>query len=378
MMMATRPIPPHPPAAPTFKPSTRRFSSRSATRGAASPKRSNRLPAFVSRPSGDLPGRSVALSIDVPTIFDAPLAPHHKLIGRWVAERDTSSGLYTRHEARQRIETVFGDAVLGILKRFHFADLRVIALVGEKDMPPALAVVCDSVGQINLGWIEKSNVLANTLIGHVAPVGWRAAAYRALCETLCAALPVFGFEDLMEELSAYYWDGATDDVGARASLVDYHGEEALEEYEYTLPSQMNARRPDWMTAKPAPLKHMPANLRHAIKRVRDTHAALKAAPSAANAWRYDRDERDAYIPGLEDCSHLPPLTLVPFDEFGRELDDVGRFGMEQGFDDIAGLCPLGDVDAVEAWFASLRLGADFLLAAQHLIDLDPANPEKRS
>jgi hypothetical protein len=68
------------------------------------------------------------------------------------------------------------------------------------------------------------------------------------------------------------------------------------------------------------------------------------------------------------------MTLVPFEHFARELDDVGRHGMELGFMDIAGLCPLPEVDSIDAWLASLRLGADFLLAAQSLIQFDPANP----
>lgn len=377
MMMATRPIPPHPPAAPTFKPSTRRFSSRSATRGGASPKRSNRLPAFVSRPSGDLPGRSVALSADVPAIFDATLAPHHKLVGRWVAERETEPKRYTRQGARERIEKVFGAAVLDIMTPVEMVDLNVIALVGDGDLPPALAVVCNSIGEIDLGWITKANVLANTLAGHVAPVGWRAAAYKAIGETLNAALPVFGFDDLMEEFAAYNWDGETDDEGARATIIAYHGDSAFEENDFTLPSQMYARRPDWMTAQPAPLRDMPADLRNSLRRLRDTHAALKAIDRNSNAWAADYEHVFDYIPGMQDCGTLPPLTIVPFDHFAREIDDVARFGMEQGFYDVAGLCPLADAAAIDTWFASLKVGVEFLLAAQHLISLDPANPRKQ-
>ena len=63
---------------------------------------------------------------------------------------------------------------------------------------------------------------------------------------------------------------------------------------------------------------------------------------------------------------------APFDHFARELDDVGRNGMEMGFMEVAGLCPLPDANHIDDWFASLRLGAEFLLAAQELIQLDPA------
>jgi len=58
----------------------------------------------------------------------------------------------------------------------------------------------------------------------------------------------------------------------------------------------------------------------------------------------------------------------------RELDDVARHGMEMGFMDLAGICPLPDAGRIDDWFASLRLGADFLIAAQNLLQFDPANP----
>ena len=271
---------------------------------------------------------------------------------------------------------MFDAAVRAILSPFALVDLQVVALVGEDALPPALAVICDSIGQLDLGWIEKSNLLQDTVFGNVAPVGWRAAAYRAIESTLGTALPIFGYADLFEEVSAYYWDGATDDDGARATLIDYFGHDPDDVSAMTLPSEMNARRPDWMTAKAAPMKDMPPALRHALARLRDTHAALKAVGTDGNAWRVERGNLSDYIPKFEDCSHLAPITIVPFDQFAQEIDDVARFGMEQGFDDIAGLCPLTDAGKVDAWFASLRIGTEFLLATQDLINLDPANPVK--
>lgn len=309
-------------------------------------------------------------------MFDAPLASHHRTIGRWVAEREPSAQRCTRNGARQRIERAFDAAVTEILGPFDLADLRVVALIGEDDLPPALVLVCDSIGQIDLGWIEKNNVLSNTLFGNVAPVGWRAAAYQALAQSLRGALPYIGYADLVEEMSAYYWDGETDDEGARKALIEGHGHDPDDLDEMTLPSQMAAKRPDWMTAKAAPLKDMPAALRAALARLRNADIALRASQMAHNAWRHDRDEVLAYLPEYEERAPIPPLTLVPMDQFARELDDVGRFGMEQGFDDVIGLCPLSDPAPIDAWLASLRLGAEVLLAAQDLINLDPANPVK--
>ena len=101
-----------------------------------------------------------------------------------------------------------------ILRPVDMANLRVAVMIGEDGLDPAIVIICDSIGQIDLGWIEKSNVLSNTLFAPVAPVGWQAAAYKALCGALPAVLPIFGYEDFMEEMSAMYWDGETTDEGA--------------------------------------------------------------------------------------------------------------------------------------------------------------------
>jgi hypothetical protein len=308
----------------------------------------------------------------VPAIFDAPLAAHHQLIGRWAAARDATDGLYTRHEARGRIEQLFETAVMEILNPLEIAMLRVVVLNGEDDLPPAFAVICDTVGELELGWIAKTNVLANSLYGPVAPAGWRAAAYNALEGTLGIVLPIFGFHEFFEEISMYYWDGASEDEDARTTLIEYHGHDPDDLDAMILPSGIRARRPDWMTAKAAPLKQMPKILRTKLQALRDAYKAVKDQAPDRGAWNFDTDQIHSYVPGFEDCSTLPPMTLVPADEFAAELDEIGRHGMEYGFMDIAGLCPVDDAGKVEAWFTSLRLGVDFLLAAQDLIKLDPA------
>lgn len=377
--MATRPASPNPPVAPRFKPSMRRSRSRVPTAGQGQPNRSSRPQDCASRPSADLAGRSVALSIDVPAAFDVPLAPHHKLIGRWVAGQEDGERRYSRPEARRHIEHVFNAAVLEILKPFDLAELRVVALCGDEQLPPALVMICDSIGEIDLGWIAKSNVLSDTMLGHVAPVSWRATAYKALVETLNAALPVFAYDDLFEEIALYYWDGETEDEGARKALIMYHGAEPDDLDEMTMPSQMHARRPDWMLAESAaPYKRLPEGLCQRLRRLRKAHDAVKAFGPLGSAWHFDWDAIREYLPEYEDRGTLPGLTLVPFDHFARELDDVARHGMEYGFMDVAGLCQLTDAAKVDDWFASLKLGVELLLAAQDLINFDPANPGGRS
>jgi len=371
--MATQPASPDQPAARRTQRSTRvSFSTRAAT-SAAQRTRSSRLPGCALRPWADLAGQAVALSRDVPTSFDGPLAPHHKAIGRWVASRADANAQYSRAEARRYIEREFNAAVLDILKPVEIANLRAVVLTGDEDLPPALIMICDDVGQLDLKWIEKSNVLAETMLGHVAPVGWRATAYKALVDTLRCVLPVFAFDDLFEELSGYYWDGCIDDAGARESLMQWHGHSEDDVDEMVLPSQVRARRPDFMLAEnTAPLKQLPVALADRLRAVRKAAAAVRAIGPEGNAWHFDFHDIAAYLPHFEDVSHMPPLTLVPFDHFARELDDAARHGMEQGFMDVTGICPLAAADKLEAWFTSLRLGVEFLLAAQALIDLDPA------
>ena len=88
-----------------------------------------------------------------------------------MATHEDGPRLYTRGEARQLIERQFNSAVLKILDPIEIVDLRAAVLEGEDGNPPAIALVCESIGQMDLGWIEKSNVLRNTVFGQVAPVG---------------------------------------------------------------------------------------------------------------------------------------------------------------------------------------------------------------
>jgi hypothetical protein len=318
-------------------------------------------------PAADLVGRAVALSPDVPAIFDAPLAPHHQLVGRWAASRTQDARACTRLEARRHIEAVFDAAVRKILDPIDIVDLRIAVLGSEADGPPAIAIICESMGQLDLGWIETGD----------APTAWRAAAYRALEQALGRVLPVFSYQDLFDEMSMYYWDGEIDDEGARRSLIECHGADAEDLDGHMLPSELDERRPEWMiAANAASTTRLPAALRRTLADLRAAQELLDKLAPEAGAWHFDFEIASEYLPGIEECASLPPLTLVPFEPFARELDDVMRSGMEMGFMDIAGICPLPDAACIDDWFASLRLGAQFLLAAQNLIRFDP--PEARS
>lgn len=330
--------------------------------------RSPRRRASPSRRSVDLAGRPVRLSPAVPAGFDAPLGPHHRIIGQWAARACPVDRLLTRAEARRHIEQSFQRAVLDIIGVNTLADLRVIALAGDgAEQPPAIAILCDSIGQIDMGWIERTNVLADTLNGFVAPVGWRARAYGAL-HRLAAVLPMFGFDEMMEELSGYYWDGETEDEGARHALVTYHGHDPDD---VILPSQIRDKRPDYMLAANAdPLKALPRALQAALRRVEAAWNSVRGCKEQGNAWHFDVYQITDYMPEYEDVSPLPALTTVPFDVYAQELDQIGQAGMEYGFHNVCGLCPLTGPDVLEQWFASLRHGAELIAAVQDLIDLD--------
>lgn len=351
------------------------FSSQSTSPKPGRANRFSRRPGSCLRPLANLAGRSVALSADVPAAFEAPLAAHHKVIGRWAAPRDPSGQTYTSQEAQRRIEQIFDEAVLEMLAPVDLVNLRVVAFIGDADRPPALAVICDDIGQLNLGWIGKTNLLSDTMFGSVAPVDWRATAYKALEQTLGYTLPVFTYVELVDEIANYYWDGETDDEGARVTLLHYLGEEDEEAIADMLPSAMHAKRPDFMLAeKPTALTRLPSDLAKRLRRLRAAHKALQDLDFERSAWRYDLDQHAAYRPETYDYSTLPPLTLVPFNQFARELDDVARHGMEVGFVDTAGLMPLSDAAMIDDWFASLKLGVEYLVAVQDLIAFDPANP----
>lgn len=297
------------------------------------------------------------------------------MMGRWAAAQDEMELLYTRGEARQRIEKLFNSTVLEILKPIKIVDLRAAVVEGDNEHPPAITLFCDSIGQMDLGWIEKSNALSSTLFGQVAPVGIQAAAYKALATSLSSAVPMIGFADLMEELSAYYWDGSTDDEGAIQSMKEWRGLEDDEIDADQLPSGVIGRQPAWMLYENAyPLKRLPAGLAKRIRRLRKARDALDAVPYTDSAWRYSSDFILEYFPEYMDYGTLPPMTIVPFDVFAREIDDIARPCMETGFQDIVGLYQLTDPAVIDKWFSSLRLGAELLLAAQDIIDTHPFQP----
>lgn len=363
-MMATHPALPHQPAVRRPGVSTPPSFPNRRGRRALVPSHLHRPPVCGSRRSVDLAGRSVALSPDIPLIFDVALARHHLAVGHWVASCAESTRQFTRPQVRRHIERTFDAAVRAVLDPVDLADLRVTVLQGDDERPPALVVTSDSIGQLDLGWIEESD----------APLPWRAAAYDALVRTLGRVLPVFTYTDLLDTIALYYWDGETDDEAARHALMTWHGADEQDIDAMPLPSTMDARRPEWMIAANAGAeRRLPRDLRRLLDTLRRTHDAVGADPPGRDAWHVDYQILTDHIPAIEESSSLPPLTIVPVEQFGCEVDDVGRHGMEVGFMDVAGLYPLPDADRIDDWFASLRRGADFLRAVQDLIRFDPSN-----
>ncbi|MDR6116576.1 hypothetical protein QE360_003545 [Sphingomonas sp. SORGH_AS789] len=361
-MKANSPVFPAPPAARRQATFTRRSLPARMRARVTGASHFGRRPKCNSPRLVDLTGRAVRLADDIPTVFDGPLSPQHRLIGTWVGGHHSNGTEYTRSQARRRIERAFATAVSDILEPVVLADLRVSVRSDEAGDRSALAVNCDSLGQLDLGWIEDSD----------APIPWRATAYSALERMLGRVLPVFGYGDLFDAYAAYNWEGETDDEWARQALIELHGVSEQDLDGQILPSTMNADRPPWMIAENAVGDALlPRSLNERLDRVREAHDAVGASPSDCDAWHVEQEILFDYMPELEECFHLPPLTIVPLASFADELDDITRHGMEAGFTDVAGLYPLPDASRIDDWLASLRLGARFLCAVQDLLAFDP-------
>lgn len=281
-----------------------------------------------------------------------------------MAAHETGAHAQSRPEARRHIEQVFARAVDDILRPFDLADLRVVLLNADGDRPPAAAIICDTLAQLDLGWIEDGD----------QPTPWRAAAYKAIEDSLGYILPTIRYDDLLEEISIYYWEGGSTDEEARAAQIELHGMDPDDIDEDMLPSAMNGRRPSWMRSENIGMARLlPADLRRALVALRHARKAVRRLGDD-HAWSYDHETGLSYLPEYEDHSCLPPLTIVPLAAFARELDDITRIGMEMGFHDIAGICPLTDTASVERWLDTLRTGARLLHAVQALIRLYPLEP----
>src|SRR3546814_13402466 len=97
-------------------------------------------------------------------------------------------------------------------------------------------------------------------------------------------------------ISDWSSDVCSSDLGADAEELD----------ELTLPSEMNARRPDWMIKEnAAPSARLPVGLRRSLARFRAAHNALETIRPERNAWDFDLQVAYDYIPGIEECSSLP-------------------------------------------------------------------------
>ena len=68
-----------------------------------------------------------------------------------------------------------------------------------------------------------------------------------------------------------------------------------------------------IAANAAASKRLPTALRRKLDTLDRASKALGGLESERNAWNCDFEIIQDYIPGYEECSSLPPLTLVPFE-----------------------------------------------------------------
>lgn len=318
--------------------------------------------------SAKLAGGRVTLSPAVPTRFDAALNKHHIAIGRWVLEHRTQSSALTHDAARSLIEITFVDEVKRILAPIELADLHVMVLLNSYDdkAPPALIISNKSQGQIDLGWIETDED---------APIAWHRRAYQALVRAIQPIIPAITYDDMFEHLSHLYWDGETDDEAARESLRTYQDYDESDLAGMTMPSQLDAKRPEWMLDRS---DHIPDQIHSELEAIlADITAAsegLEKARKRADAFQFtDMEDLCAYAPWYKESLGLPSMTVVPFEIFASEIDDVARHGMESGFLDVSGIYHLDRDDPadIDNWFTTLRAGVAVIEAVQRLTAWTP-------
>lgn len=333
-------------------------------------RRSRPLKALPSPRSDNLVGGIVRFSPDIPVSFGETLTSNHLTVGRWVAAHGLASeAAISREEARRLIENTLTAKIHEIIRGLEILGLHVAVLSCEEspddvDQPPAILISHNSHGDIFFKWIEDEAI----------PVGWRAAAYHAIATTLPRIVPLLALGDMMEELSMWYWDGEIDDEGAKLALIHNHGADEDELDGYVLPSQVEAKVPGWMKSELAARSRcLPPALRRSIIGLKQAARKARGHTGEGGAWSYDRDQLLEYAPWLEDASCVPPVTIVPSNIFEQELDDVYRFGMENGSDDTCGIMAISSAAEVDTWLTSFAAGVAVLKAAEALISLDPSS-----
>ena len=357
--MATRPLTPRVSPAP----SKRSTSTLRQTRKARRVVRPFIPDIPASLPSVRIAGGAIRLSPDVPTRFGNPVGQHHVTIGKWARDRLVSAGPITENGFKHLVEQTFADAVGEILAPVELCDLHTMVLLNsENDKQAALVLANKSQGQIDLGWIETDED---------APLEWRCAAYSALVTNLQPIIPSISFDDMFEHLSMLYWDGETQDGPAREVLENFYGHDEEELEGMAMPSQVIAKIPAWMKdyAGDTPARPLHPQLAKILSDLKKASARLKRAQKKADPFEFsDMEDLCSFAPWYEESYSLPPTTVVPFEIFAAEIDDVARGGMEQGFLDAIGIYHLDPAapELVGRWLETLRAGVAVIEIIQRL------------
>lgn len=322
----------------------------------------------------DLAGRAIKISPAVPVGFYNALSPAQRRIGLCLPSDDLPP--LTQLQASSWIDKQFDALIQPLLApvRFLGYDISVRATAcnfDNKDAAPKAACIISTngVGFLDFRWIADPD----------APVSWARIAYKAIRDHLPLVAPCHTYDDFMEAMACYHWGGELDDEKAKEEIQLYwndNGEgEEIDFDDHLLPSQLEARRPDWMIIdKDHPLperKALPPLLRQALINIKRTARTVRRSiHSEKSAWHFDHEEACQYVPEIDEAAHYPPLLLIPEEPFIAEADDLYRLGWEVGFMDVTGVMEITDKPDFDVFLASFKAGIDLLLAIQTLLDLD--------
>lgn len=312
-----------------------------------------------------LAGGAISLAGDVPlTIGSEPLSPSRLLIARALlamrpSRRDFQVPM-TSEQAAYAIDAAFKSEIAKRLASVNPEDWPLSVKIHLSDDAARVAILISIRTAYNLApdWTDS----------HKIPGAVKNAVWKMLLEALPHVLPVADFNYVFDQISTFYWDGATTDEEAREACAQYGGDPD----DMLLPSQLRAAEPAWIRRTYSRKTRLPAAIRDAIGQTRRALRAFKRHRHKTSAWIPDYQIATRYEAGYDESSPTPPLFLVPLEPTILDaLDSVADNGMQTGFFDVAGAVELTAPAQVRAWLDSLAVGARLLAALAVLLNASP-------
>lgn len=191
-------------------------------------------------------------------------------------------------------------------------------------------------------------------------------------------LPVGCFDDLVEEISGYWWQGELDDDAAREAIAEMRGEELGPDDDFFLPSKFLAAQPQWTLFEPwprpndAPTPALPDFVAGPAAQVLKAMKPFRNASANRAAWISDFDITTDVAPEYGDAVSTPPIFLVPdIPVFNEALNDIGECAMQTSFWNVCGAAIMTSPKDIQTWLKSLAAGVPLLVALDGLLRATP-------